>query len=905
MQTAKRQAEALGRKAKLAHSYQELLDEFSNKDLKSVGNYSLGRLIGKGSFGKVYLATHKLTNGSKVVLKSANKDDSNLAREIHHHRQFVHPHIARLYEVIVTETMVWLVLEYCSGDELYNYLLKHGKLPVDKVQKTFTQLVGAVSYVHLQSCVHRDLKLENILLDKNENVKLLDFGFAREYEGKSNYLQTFCGTICYSAPEMLKGEKYAGEKVDVWSLGVILYALLCGELPFDDDDDNVTRTKILTEEPKYPEHIPADALPLLKHLLSKRPLLRPSLSDILAHPFLADYAPEQQAILAKEQPAPFSTPLEKETLHRMRSAGVDIDSVIESVLAQKCDTLAGWWTLLLEKEERKQRRRERKRKEREAEHRSSRRFSQASSRLERLAPVGEESGTPTTPTGKLGDHLTPRTRGRTQRRSGHYPDYHVGDLPGLPELNKLNGNLSPDGEVPPPPIDKDSIRSASSSRHRRPIPPPKEGILRSARSRGSTLHLVTTSDALGTNGASPQPGQQPKVRKKPSQAILAHWKNWTHWIFENTRGKRHANKRGSHSTPNLVDKGSTGSKDGKQSKDNSPRPQTSKYPTSTSGGAAATSSLPKGVVVNGLGVKSNTNLPSARAQNSPLPGSQTTPSNTQPRMQTTNSYKRQSLSPSPLTPRSTVRRPSAGLRGRKSTSSSVSSVRSIHHHHHSHSKASSTSSNGSVSTNMSKTPMQTGRSPHHSVKILPATPTNTTFPSNIRLVRGPGPPLSIFNEGMPGGGLGIGGMQPPGSPNPFTTTFADRGGPSVLFAKRKRNIFKGPMLSFGGGSSARSTGSGSHSRSASANGLGRRSGEITIEEEDEDAVADEEVEPLHEGYGHTEDEEEVEEVEAFSPLVRGPGEEIEEKIYEEGEEESFNGKSSETVTVAPKPAVPA
>jgi serine/threonine protein kinase len=112
MQTAKVRAE---RKAKLANSYQQLLDEFSSKDLQTVGNYTLGRLIGKGSFGKVYLASHKLTNGSKVVLKSAKKDDSNLAREIHHHRQFLHPHIARLYEVIVTENLVWLVLEYCPG----------------------------------------------------------------------------------------------------------------------------------------------------------------------------------------------------------------------------------------------------------------------------------------------------------------------------------------------------------------------------------------------------------------------------------------------------------------------------------------------------------------------------------------------------------------------------------------------------------------------------------------------------------------------------------------------------------------------------------------------------------------------------------------------------------------------
>ncbi len=152
--------------------------------------------------------------------------------------------------------------------------------------------------------------------------------------------------------------------------------------------------------------------------------------------------------------------------------------------------------------------------------------------------------------------------------------------------------------------------------------------------------------------------------------------------------------------------------------------------------------------------------------------------------------------------------------------------------------------------------MQAGRSPHHSVKVLPATPTSTSFPSNLRLVRGSGPPMSIFNESMPGGL-----PQPPGSPNPFGSP-----GPSVLFAKRKRNLFKGPMLGLGGGSSSRSAGSGSHSRSASANGLGRRSGEITIEEEDEGAEADDDVD--------------VEEVESFSPIIRGPGEHVEE-IYED------------------------
>ncbi|KAK0380347.1 hypothetical protein CPAR01_05884 [Colletotrichum paranaense] len=906
MQANRGNAEALGRKAKLARSYQELLDEFSNKDLSSVGNYTLGRLIGKGSFGKVYLASHKLTNGSKVVLKSANKGDSNLAREIHHHRQFVHPHIARLYEVIVTENLVWLVLEYCAGrlyrfiantetmidkdsigDELYNYLLEHGPLPVHKVQKIFAQLVGAVAYVHQQSCVHRDLKLENILFDKHENVKLVDFGFTREYEGKANYLQTFCGTICYSAPEMLKGEKYAGEKVDVWSLGVILYALLCGELPFDDDDDNVTRTKILSEEPKFPDHLPTAAIPLLKSLLSKRPLLRPSLPDILTNPFLAEHSPAQQAILKLQRPPPFSTHLEKETLQRMRGAGVDIDSVIESVLAQRCDALAGWWTLLIEKEQRKVKRRERKRREREAENRSLRRLSAASSRLERIAPVlqeVDEDGGLTNRFIRLEDGpITPRTRGRSERRSAHYAD--LGDLPGLPEHSKENG--SPDTEEPPPPIDKDSIRSASTSRHRRPVPPPKEGVIRSARSRGSTLHLVTTSEALAANGTPERPPeQQQKVRKKPSQAIIAHWKNWTHWFFENTRRGRHANKRGSHSTPNLVDKnGSVAGSSSKHSKDTSPRPQTSKYPTTDAGVPQGKAGLPRGVVANGHANKALPSHGGSGGFSSPASGGGSVPSRVPSRI--TTSYKRQSLSPSPMTPRTTMRRSSAGLRGRKSTSSSVSSIRSMPHHHHSHSKASSTSSNGSVSTSMSKNTLQRGQSPHHSVKVLPATPTATAFPSNIRLVRGPGPPapLALFNEGMPPPPV-TSGMQAPGSPNPFAL------GGGIQFAKRKRNIFKGPMLAFGGGGSAGGGGGGggssrstssNHSRSASASGLGRRSGEAPIQEEEEGEEA----------------EEEIEEVDAFSPVVGGPGERIEEQIIEDSETEALAEQAEEKEEDAP------
>ncbi|KAI9872240.1 MAG: hypothetical protein M1830_001876 [Pleopsidium flavum] len=769
----------------LATSYHELLEEFSSKDLRTVGNYTLGRLIGKGSFGKVYLASHNLTNGSKVVLKSANKDDSNLAREIHHHRQFIHPHIARLYEVIITEKLVWLVLEYCPGDELYNYLLSNGPIRPEKVQKIFTQLVGAVAYVHNMSCVHRDLKLENILLDKNENVKLCDFGFTREYEGKASYLQTFCGTVCYSAPEMLRGEKYAGEKVDVWSLGIILYALLTGELPFDDDNDTSTKVKILTCEPRYSGQIPANAKDLIELLLSKRPLIRPAISDILAHPFLAGHAPQQQAILKLTQPIPFSTRLEKETLERMRSAGVDIDRVIENVLAQRCDSLAGWWALLIEKEERKEMRRERKRKEKEVEAKNFRRLSAASTRLERIAPtlaeVDEGRHAP-----EIGD--PPRSRGRRETRSISTPHLVVPDLPQLPEGTAVD---SPGSATPPPPIEKDSIRSASSSRHRPPLPPKER-----RRSRASTLQLVSSNpDLLSPNGYNKR--RPPRRHQHPIINQLASIK---HWFMESAKRARSPASRSTASTL---------------------KPCLEKSPTNARRSSAVST------------------LKSPEVTVPPGPHSPVLHSS-RPRMPS--SHHRSSLSPAPLTPHSSYRRPS-GLRGRKSTSSSVSSIRSIHHVH-SHSKASSTSSN-SITTSTSTNINKTARSPHTSVKVLPATPTTSAFPSNIRVVRQP--PASTYNE---------------------SATFASPTG--LVFAKRKKSPFKGPMLNV---SSITTTTPGSSSASGanhrgrdssvggsrSASAAGRRSGEI-IEEEDED---------------------EIEEVEAFSPIVAGERSALGETVIEE------------------------
>ncbi|KAK3117683.1 hypothetical protein LTR53_000711 [Teratosphaeriaceae sp. CCFEE 6253] len=882
--------EAHEQRTKLANSYQALLTEFASPDLHTVGNYTLGRLIGKGSFGKVYLASHKLTNGAKVVLKSAKKDDANLAREIHHHRQFSHPHIARLYEVIVTEHLVWLALEYCPGDELYNHVLQHGPMEAGKVQKIFTQLVGAVSYVHGKQCVHRDLKLENILLDKHENVKLVDFGFTREYAGSTSYLQTWCGTVCYSAPEMLKGEKYAGEKVDVWSLGIILYALLCGELPWDEDDDGATKLLILKEEPKYPDYMPEQAKDLIKKLLSKRPILRPGLSDVLRDPWLAEYAPSQQEILKLQQPPAFSTQVEKDTLQRMRSAGVDIDVVIENVLSQRCDSLAGWWALLIEKEQRKEKRRERKRREREAEAKGIRRLSAASSRLLAQSALGEihEEGDGHGPTSARGRRMT-RPNGSLTLQSS--------DLPRVIE------NKSPTPERRP--IDSPTGARETSRSRSRPAPPPKDpsssasvptlGRPRIASRGNSMLRYSTVNpDLLSPTYIPPTAQQQQKRRRTFYQQPLKEQLQWVkHWFKESAKRAKSpsnpnattsdgTNNKKTKTSPKLGGTGADSSTDFAAPAEHSPhardlqRTHTGPLPQHRK---ASTGHRPE--------LQTRATLPARPRIN--------TASSTESR--TSMQRKRSSLSPHTLTPHSSYqRRASAGLRGRKSTSSSVSSIRSAYQsvqsvnaaggstgggglgHHHSHSKASSTSSaSASLASPSGLSSASPGgkmcRSPHASVKVLPATPTGTNFPSGIRVSRRPPPgslgTLPVFGEhtssgaGASAGGGGWGSLAlGPGSPS------------LPVFARRKRSVFKGPMAGLGASSSSSAAAGGRSVGTSRSGSVPRRSGEMitNITEEDEE----EDDDGMGEGGGVFEDVEgeeegEEEDRDQFGPELVLPG----------------------------------
>ncbi|CDQ63045.1 unnamed protein product [Oncorhynchus mykiss] len=205
--------------------------------LARVGYYEIERTIGKGNFAVVKLATHIITK-AKVAIKIVDKtqlDDENLKkifREVQIMKMLRHPHIIRLYQVMENEKMIYLVTEYASGGEIFDHLVAHGRMAEKDARRKFKQIVAAVHFCHCRNIVHRDLKAENLLLDHNLNIKIADFGFSNLFS-RGQLLKTWCGSPPYAAPELFEGKEYDGPKVDIWSLGVVLYVLVCGALPFD------------------------------------------------------------------------------------------------------------------------------------------------------------------------------------------------------------------------------------------------------------------------------------------------------------------------------------------------------------------------------------------------------------------------------------------------------------------------------------------------------------------------------------------------------------------------------------------------------------------------------------------------------------------------------------------------
>jgi carbon catabolite-derepressing protein kinase len=252
--------------------------------MNRLNQYSFVKNIGEGSFGKVKLARHKVT-GQEVAMKTINRRKlisrdmaGRVEREIQYLQLLRHPHIIKLYTVITTKTDIYMVLEYVPM-ELFDYIVKHGRLGEAKARKLFQQIICAVEYCHRHKIVHRDLKPENLLLDKNMNVKIADFGLSNIMTD-GNFLKTSCGSPNYAAPEVIGGKLYAGPEVDVWSCGVILYVFLVGRLPFDDEFIPALFKKIQAGSFHIPSQTPPGAVNLIRRCLQVHPVQRITIPEI-------------------------------------------------------------------------------------------------------------------------------------------------------------------------------------------------------------------------------------------------------------------------------------------------------------------------------------------------------------------------------------------------------------------------------------------------------------------------------------------------------------------------------------------------------------------------------------------------------------------------------------------------
>uniref|UniRef100_A0A8C7J7K0 non-specific serine/threonine protein kinase n=1 Tax=Oncorhynchus kisutch TaxID=8019 RepID=A0A8C7J7K0_ONCKI len=310
-----------------------------------VGNYRLLKTIGKGNFAKVKLARHILT-GREVRGETCSMTGCCspflLFREVRIMKLLNHPNIVKLFEVIETERTLYLVMEYASGGEVFDYLVAHGRMKEKEARAKFRQIVSAVQYCHQKHIVHRDLKAENLLLDADMNIKIADFGFSNEFT-MGNKLDTFCGSPPYAAPELFQGKKYDGPEVDVWSLGVILYTLVSGSLPFDGQNLKELRERVLRGKYRIPFYMSTDCENLLKRFLVLNPAKRGTFEQIMKDRWI-NVGSEEDELKPFVEPEQDIT--DQKRIDVMVGMGFSPEEIQESLAKMKYDEITATYLLL-------------------------------------------------------------------------------------------------------------------------------------------------------------------------------------------------------------------------------------------------------------------------------------------------------------------------------------------------------------------------------------------------------------------------------------------------------------------------------------------------------------------------------------------------------------------------------
>ncbi|KAK3527353.1 hypothetical protein QTP86_021937, partial [Hemibagrus guttatus] len=333
-----------------------------------VGFYDIERTLGKGNFAVVKLARHRITK-SEVAIKIIDKtqlDAANLEkiyREVEIMKLLDHPHIIKLYQVMETKNMLYLVTEYAKNGEIFDYLASHGRLSEAEARRKFWQILSAVEYCHQRSIVHRDLKAENLLLDANMNIKiagkwtndviqlilhsspsLADFGFGNFFQ-PGQPLATWCGSPPYAAPEVFEGQKYEGPQLDIWSMGVVLYVLVCGALPFDGPSLPVLRQRVLEGRFRIPYFMTEDCEHLIRRMLVLDPAKRLALSQIRQHRWMVQEIPSPKPQLNQQSVGEHS----EQVLRLMHNLGIDQHKTIESLQNKSYNHFAAIYYLLVER----------------------------------------------------------------------------------------------------------------------------------------------------------------------------------------------------------------------------------------------------------------------------------------------------------------------------------------------------------------------------------------------------------------------------------------------------------------------------------------------------------------------------------------------------------------------------
>ncbi|XP_041075104.1 serine/threonine-protein kinase BRSK2 isoform X7 [Polyodon spathula] len=330
---------------------------------QSVGPYRLEKTLGKGQTGLVKLGVHCVTC-QKVAIKIVNREKLSesvlmkVEREIAILKLIEHPHVLKLHDVYENKKYLYLVLEHVSGGELFDYLVKKGRLTPKEARKFFRQIISALDFCHSHSICHRDLKPENLLLDEKNNIRIADFGMASLQVGDS-LLETSCGSPHYACPEVIRGEKYDGRKADVWSCGVILFALLVGALPFDDDNLRNLLEKVKLGVFHMPHFIPPDCQNLLRGMIEVDATKRLTLEQIQKHTWYigGKNEPEPEQPIPRKvsiRSLPSADDIDPDVLESMHSLGCfrDKNKLMKDLLSEEDNQEKMIYFLLLDRKER-------------------------------------------------------------------------------------------------------------------------------------------------------------------------------------------------------------------------------------------------------------------------------------------------------------------------------------------------------------------------------------------------------------------------------------------------------------------------------------------------------------------------------------------------------------------------